>query len=59
MPADSMAIARADEYHRNMLRVINGSPELRVLIGRREKLEDDYMKARQERFKERHILFEW
>jgi hypothetical protein len=57
-PAQLVALERADEYRKKALEVINRSPELRKLVRERDALERGYLKARQERFKGRWILFE-
>lgn len=57
-PAQLVAVERADDYRKKVLEVINKSPKLRKLVRERDALEQGYLKARQERFKGRWILFE-
>jgi hypothetical protein len=56
--AQTVLLERMEEYRKQALAVINSDPKLRQLVREREKLEELYIKARNERMKGRWILFE-
>lgn len=57
-PSALVALARKDDYRRNMLEILRKNPRRVQLLRERVELQQRYKKVRQERFKGHWILFE-